>query len=218
LSKISPELDRKFKRQEVIPSIFPLVTMRYPLLATLFGTLAIVVAGCSTLQEATTVEVHSPQLNGNNVSQRTSFAFVPHLNQEAAAAVSNAAFWQSQIDAAITSTLQQKGYRVSAQVRKADLLVAFHVVLRQGEYVTIFDNYSGYKLPAARAASAGIAKLAAAPNGQAEIGTLVIDIIDPGTKTIIWRGWGRADVKKNPEEKEIRRIASAILRNFPNHS
>jgi len=192
--------------------------MKYPLLATLLGTLAIVVAGCSALQEATTVEVQSPQLTGINVDQRASFAFVPHLNQEAAAAVSNTPFWQSQIEAAITSVLEQKGYRESAKVRRADLLVAFHVVLRQGEYVTIFDNYSGYKLPTARAASAGIAKLAAAPNGQAEIGTLVIDIIDPGTKTIIWRGWGRADIKKNPEQKEIRRLAAGILRNFPHHS
>jgi hypothetical protein len=191
--------------------------MKYPFLPTL-GTLAILVTGCSTLQQAATVEVQSPQVSDNNVGRRTSFAYVPHLNQEAAAAVSNAPFWQSRIEAAITSILEQKGYRESAQVRKADLLVAFHVVLRQGEYVTVFDNYSGYKLPTARAASAGIAKLAAAPNGQAEIGTLVIDIIDPGTKTIIWRGWGRADVKKTPEQQEIRRIAAAILRNFPNHS
>jgi hypothetical protein len=192
--------------------------MKYLLLATLVGTLAILVAGCSTVQEAASVEVQSPQVSGNDVGRRTSFAFVPHLNREAAAAVSNAPFWQNRIEAAITSVLEQKGYRESVQVRKADLLVAFHVVLRQGEYVTIFDNYSGYKLPAAKAASAGIAKLAAEPNGQAEIGTLVIDIIDPGTKTIIWRGWGRADVKKSPEEREIRRIAAAILRNFPSHS
>ena len=193
-------------------------TMKYSPLAALLGTLAIVVAGCSTIQEATTVQVQSPQLNGNAVGQRASFAFVPHLNQEAAAAVSNAAFWQGQIETAIASTMEQKGYRQSAQVRKDGLLVAFHVVLRQGEYVTIFDNYSGYKLPAARASSAGIAKLAAATNGQAEIGTLVIDIIDPGTKTIIWRGWGRANVKTRPEQREIRRIAGAILRNFPNRS
>ena len=192
--------------------------MKPPFLAALLGTLAILVTGCSTIEEATSVEVQSPQVSDNNVGRRASFAYVPHLNQEAAAAVSNAPFWQSRIEAAITSVLEQKGYRESAQVRKANLLVAFHVVLRQGEYVTIFDNYSGYKLPAAKAATAGIAKLAAAPNGQAEIGTLVIDIIDPGTKTIIWRGWGRADVKKSPEEREIRRIAAAILRNFPNHS
>src|SRR6201993_4293722 len=192
--------------------------MKYPLLATLVGTLAILVAGCSTVQEAASVEVQSPQVSGNDVGRRTSFAFVPHLNKEAAVAFSNAPFWQTRMEAAITSVLEQKGYRESAQVRKADLLVAFHVVLRQGEYVTVFDNYSGYKLPTARAASAGIAKLAAEPNGQAEIGTLVIDIIDPGTKTIIWRGWGRADVKKTPEQQEIRRIAAAILRNFPNHS
>src|ERR1700757_2357373 len=191
--------------------------MKYPLLATLVGTLAILVAGCSTVQEAASVEVQSPQVSGNDVGRRTSFAFVPHLNREAAAAVSNAPFWQNRIEAAITSILEQKGYRESAQVRKADLLVAFRVVLRQGEYVTIFDNYSGYKLPAAKAASAGIASLAASPNGQAEIGTLVIDIIDPGSKTVIWRGWGRADVSRTPAQTEqlIQTIVAAILRNFP---
>jgi Domain of unknown function (DUF4136) len=105
-------------------------------------------------------------------------------------------------------------------VRKADLLVAFHVVLRQGEYVTIFDNYSGYKLPAAKAASAGTAKLGASSNGQAKIGTLVIDVIDPGSKTIIWRGWGRADVNLTPGQTEqlIQKITAKILRNFPNRS
>jgi Domain of unknown function (DUF4136) len=192
--------------------------MKYPLLASLLGTLAMAVVGCSTLQEAATVEIQSPQLSASSLGQRASFDFVPHLNREAAAAVSNAPFWQSRIQAAITSVLLGKGYRQSAQLRKADLLVAFHVVLRQGEYVTIFDNYSGYKLPTAKGNTAGIAKLAAPPNGQAEVGTLVIDVIDPSTKTIIWRGWGRADVKKNPDQKEIQRIAAAILRNFPNHS
>jgi Domain of unknown function (DUF4136) len=107
-------------------------------------------------------------------------------------------------------------------VRKADLLVAFHVVSRQGESITIFDNYSGYTLPAAKAATAGIAKLAASPKGEAEIGTLVIDIIDPKTKTIIWRGWGRAEVKENqtPTQSEqlIQKIVTKILSSFPNRT
>jgi hypothetical protein len=193
--------------------------MKYCLFTTLLGAAALTVIGCSS-QQVQTQEVQSPQLTGNGVSQRSSFAFVPHLNQEAAAAVSNAPFWQKRIKAAITSILEQKGYRLSGTVPKADLLVAFHVVLRQGEYVTIFNNYSGYQLPAAQASTAGIAKLAAEPNGQAEIGTLVIDIIDPGSKTVIWRGWGRADVNLTPEQTEqlIQKITADILRNFPNHS
>jgi hypothetical protein len=192
--------------------------MKYCLFATLLGAAALAVIGCSS-QEVQTQEVQSPQLTGNGVSQRSSFAFVPHLSQEAAAAVSNAPYWQNHIKAAITSVLEQKGYRLSGIIGKADLLVGFHVVLRQGEYVTIFNNYSGYKLPAAQASTAGIAKLAAAPNGQAEIGTLVIDIIDPASKTIIWRGWGRADVNLTPEQTEqlIQKITTDILRNFPSH-
>jgi hypothetical protein len=101
-----------------------------------------------------------------SLAHRSSFGFVPHLNQEAAAAVSNAPFWQSRIEASIASVLKQKGYRSSAP-RKAELLVAFHVVLRQGEYVTIFDNYSGYKLPAAKAASVGIVSLQKLPQSAA---------------------------------------------------
>ena len=188
--------------------------MKYPLLAAVLGTIALVALGCSSQ------EVQSPQLASYSLGHRSSFSFVPHLNQAAAAAVSNAPFWQNRIESAIASVLQEKGYRSSALVRKADLLVAFHVVLRKGEYVTIFDNYSGYKLPAAKAASTGIAKLAAAPNGQAEIGTLVIDIIDPASKSIIWRGWGKADVDRTPAQTEqlIQKLVPEILRNFPNRT
>jgi hypothetical protein len=58
------------------------------------------------------------------------------------------------------------------------------------------------------------------PNGQAEIGTLVIDIIDPGSKTVIWRGWGRADVNRTPAQTEqlIQTIVAAILGNFPDRT
>jgi hypothetical protein len=188
--------------------------MKYVPLVTLLGTVAFALFGCSTQ------EVQSPPLTSDNLGHRSSFGFVPQLNQEAAAAVSNAPFWQNRIEASIASVLQQKGYRLTPVARKADLLVAFHVVLRKGEYVTIFDNYSGYKLPAAKAASAGIARLAAPPNGQAQIGTLVIDIIDPGSKSIIWRGWGRADVNRTPAQTEelIQKIVAAILRNFPSRT
>jgi uncharacterized protein DUF4136 len=188
-------------------------TMKYALHAALLGTIALAVVGCST------TEVQSPRLSGGSLPSRSSFAFVPHLNQAAAAAVSNAPFWQNRIEASIASVLSQKGYH-SSTTRKADLLVAFHIVLRKGEYITIFDNYSGYKLPAAKTASAGIASLAASPNGEAEIGTLVIDIIDPGSKSVIWRGWGRADVNRTAAqtEKLIQTIVSAILRNFPNRT
>jgi len=186
--------------------------MKYPFLATLLGTVVLALAGCST------PEVHSPQLTSASLAHRSTFGFVPQLNQEAAAAVSNSPFWQNRIQTAIASVLEQKGYRSAASVRKADLLVAFHVVLRQGESVTIFDNYSGYKLPGVKAASSGIAKLAAPPNGQAEIGTLVIDINDPKTKTIIWRGWGKAEVDRPPAQLEqlIQKIVAEILHNFPN--
>jgi hypothetical protein len=39
---------------------------------------------------------------------------------------------QNRIEASIASVLKQKGYRASP-VKKADFLVAFHIVLRQGE-------------------------------------------------------------------------------------
>jgi hypothetical protein len=193
--------------------------MRYAQFSELLGNIAFALFACSTQQIAIR-EVQSPKLTDSSISHRSSFAFVPHLNQETAAAVSNTAFWQKQISEAIASVLTQKGYRSTPMVRKADLLVAFHVVLRQGEYVTIFNNYSGYKLPAAKAASAGIAQLAAEPNGQAEIGTLVIDIIDPVSKTVVWRGWGRADVSQTGTQTIplIRRTAAEILRNVPDHA
>lgn len=52
-----------------------------------------------------------------------------------------------------------------------------------------------------------------------ELGTLVIDILDPNTNRLVWRGWARAEI--NPQEgpvingEKIRKAAEGILRKFP---
>jgi hypothetical protein len=48
---------------------------------------------------------------------------------------------------------------------------------------------------------------------------MLIDV-DPGNKTIVWRGWGRADVNLTPKQTEqlIQKITVEILSNFPNQS
>jgi hypothetical protein len=48
-------------------------------------------------------------------------------------------------------------------------------------------------------------------------GTVIVDVVDPQTRTLLWRGQGVADVSKDPKRytKELAKTVSAILNKFP---
>jgi hypothetical protein len=48
-------------------------------------------------------------------------------------------------------------------------------------------------------------------------GTVIVDVIDPRTSDLLWRGQGKAVVSDNPREfrKDLRRTAAEIVARFP---
>jgi len=48
-------------------------------------------------------------------------------------------------------------------------------------------------------------------------GTVIVDVVDPQTRTLLWRGQGVADVSNDPKKytKELAKTVSAILSKFP---
>ncbi|MDB4877839.1 MAG: hypothetical protein JWM41_4285 [Gemmatimonadetes bacterium] len=52
---------------------------------------------------------------------------------------------------------------------------------------------------------------------QYEQGTVIIDVIDPPTRRLLWRGEGKAAVSTDPNKyaKELRRAVDAIVKKFP---
>ncbi len=171
-------------------------------------------AGC-----ATNIETGNQRAPDANFARRVTFRFLPDKSREASEAVSNTPYWRGEIGQDILSAMNAKGYRFFPN-RKTDLLVAFHIVLVENEAVTTLDNYSGYNLTANQAAQADLAQFQDPKRpGQASKGILIIDIIDPNKKQLLWRGWAKADfdrVQPGPSLKNLTKLAvDRILAKLP---
>ncbi|MEN8190581.1 MAG: DUF4136 domain-containing protein [Thermodesulfobacteriota bacterium] len=116
--------------------------------------------------------------------------------------------------------LKKKGYSRVDSDRKADFMVAWHgAVNRRLQQQSLDHFYGPYGYgPVARAAAekegAGVGNVR-----EYEEGVLVIDILDPTGKTIVWRGSGKQELAPKPladeVRREINRAVATILNRFP---
>ncbi len=179
--------------------------------------LVLVFAGC-----ASSVRTGSHQAPDANFAGRTTFRFVPDKSLAAAGAVSNSAYWREQIAQDIVAALNAKGYRFFP-TRQTDFLVAFHIVLKEGESVTTLDNYSGYNLSPGEETQADLARFQNPKRpGEAASGTLIIDLIDPRKRRIIWRGYTTEALDRSqPTDKlrvRVRAVVEKTLADLPSRT
>jgi hypothetical protein len=101
--------------------------------------------------------------------------------------------------------------RVDAAARP-DVFVAYHAVLGTEVEVSGFSNgWGGYRF------GPGVSRTVRAQ--EILVGTLVVDIVDARTRTIVWRGIAEKeiDVKAKPEKRErnIHRAAVRLFAHYP---
>jgi hypothetical protein len=94
----------------------------------------------------------------------------------------------------------------------ADLLVAYHTTFDRNLQITGFaSGWGPYRFGGGRIGSAVAEEIL--------VGTLVVDIVDAKTKTIVWRGraTGEIDVNARPDRRErnINRVAEKLFKNYP---
>jgi hypothetical protein len=148
---------------------------------------------------------------GATLAGRTTFRFLPDRTIDAAEAVSNRAYWRNAIAQDIVAALNAKGYRFFP-TRQTDFLVAYHVVLKDNEAVTTFDNYYGYDLSADQLVQADLSKFQDPKRpGTAEEGILVIDIIDPKQRTLLWRGWTKSKLNRQQAGEQLQAQAKLVV-------
>ncbi|MBV8587618.1 MAG: DUF4136 domain-containing protein [Verrucomicrobia bacterium] len=173
-------------------------------------------AGCASTQTNTTTPAGATSVD--KIAKRKTFSFVPDKAMEAAAAVSNAAYWHQKLQDDVAAELTSKGYQQVAS--GGQFYVALHAVIKRGESVTVLDNYSGYSLPKGQSSVYSFA--ASAQKAGSNTGTLIVDIVDPATKEIVWRGWKRTTLllARTPGAREelLRNVVRDILSSFPSHS
>lgn len=171
-----------------------------------FGSLFLVLlVGCASTQSGSHLEP------GATLAGRTTFRFLPDRSIDAAEAVSNRAYWRNVIGQDIVAALNAKGYRFFP-TRQTDFLVAYHIVLKDNEAVTTFDNYYGYDLSADQLAQADLSKFQDPKKpGTAEEGILVVDIIDPKKRALLWRGWTRSKLNRQQPGEQLQALAKAVV-------
>ena len=113
---------------------------------------------------------------------------------------------------AINAQLVAKGLSRVESAAHADLLVAYHATFDRDLQVTGFSSgWGGY---AFRGSRSGVAR-----TEQILTGTLVVDMVDARTSTIVWRGIAtkEIDVNDKPEKRDrnITRAAERLFKNYP---
>jgi hypothetical protein len=112
---------------------------------------------------------------------------------------------------AVSTQLAGKGLTPVDATGTADLLVAYHATFDRNLQISGFSTGWGpYRL----AGGSGVAR-----TERILTGTLVVDIVDARTKTIVWRGIASKEVDTNADpakrERNIQRAAERLFKNYP---
>jgi hypothetical protein len=110
------------------------------------------------------------------------------------------------IRSAIRAAFEKRGYQYVED--SADLDVAYYATAMQQLDVRSFDYGYGWRRFWPREQTEVY---------QYEEGTVIIDVVDPATRQLLWRGQGKAQVSTDPEKyaAELEKAVDAIVAKFP---
>ncbi len=129
---------------------------------------------------------------------------------------------QNRIHAAVDAELAARGFRKVSS--NPDFLVAYHVSLDKRRSVQTLNNYYGYGPGWGYGYGAAYRPgyWAGAPETyvyEYEEGTLIVDIVDPRNKELMWRGSAQDEVHftstPEKEETQLKEAVQRMLENFP---
>lgn len=121
-------------------------------------------------------------------------------------------FNHARIVSAVDSQLAAKGMQLVGLDQHPDAYVAYHALFRTEVQVTGISSAWG-------ATRVGANRSGTARTEEVLLGTLVIDLLNPATRAVVWRGIAskEVDLMANPEkrEKNITRTVERLLKNYP---
>ncbi len=118
-------------------------------------------------------------------------------------------FTQKRIEDGITSALTSKGWQVATS--NPDILVYSHVVLSSEKQwnATSMGGF-GYR------GFGGMGGMATATQTNIPIGTIIVDLVNPKTKEMIWRGTAQDQVSGTGADRgQVQDAMNALFKNFP---
>ncbi len=110
--------------------------------------------------------------------------------------------------------LLSHGYRLAGEREEPDFLLRYEFTSREvyrDSPVTVSGGFGSYGSGVGIGSGVGYS-----PSGGSQEGTLILDVIDPATEQLSWRGWGTTQLRDShigPER--IRETVGAVLERFP---
>jgi hypothetical protein len=177
----------------------------------------------SGLSACTSYNYYQAGINKTDMSGYHTFAWMPpsrsgNKNTGSVADV--------KIKQAVTDALEAKGMQLNK--RHPDLIVKYTRIVGRGSYTTYYSPYYDGLYPGwgfgwgwgwynpwyAWGAPFGYyGDITYAEKGHYKEGTLIIDLVDPRTRRIVWRGFGVGAVHRDPEKdiKDLPKVVDGIL-------
>jgi hypothetical protein len=158
--------------------------------------------GVLMLQGCSPISVKTDYDRRVDFNDYVTYKWMPYPEKRSKRAVPEGSFLDMRIRRAVESELLNKGYvlRESGQV---DALIAYHVSVQRRVHVSY--PYYGYWYPGP----------AAHAHSYRE-GTIVVDVVDPGKKQLIWRGTALGAVGSIDEsEEKIDKAIGKIFERYP---
>ena len=138
------------------------------------------------------------------------YAWVPGAQEATGDSRLDSSLIDARIRAAIDAQLRLKGYTATAK-DKPQFLVAYHIGMKDLIKGSSTQNYIGDRAHGTYTTLSDI-------HGYKE-GTLLIDIVDAGSKQLVWQASALAEVEEGltPKERDerINGIVRAMLSHFP---
>jgi hypothetical protein len=164
--------------------------------------------GCSTIK---TSSDYDPAFDFSTLS---TYGWLDHtVAVVGSAAQMDNTLLDKRIRRAVDSQLQGMGYRRVAN-EEASFLASYHIGVKQKLDVSTIQSGSGYGYR--RGWYGGYSETQVR---QYDEGTLLLDIVEPKKRQLLWRGSGTARVSKSktPEQREARvqEAVREILKSFP---
>ena len=108
---------------------------------------------------------------------------------------------------ALRSEFEKRGYTVAEE--QPDFTVAYYAAAREKLDVTVWDYGYGWR---PRWGPGRVASVDTYTQG-----TVIVDVVDPATHELLWRGRGVSAVSDDPDQyaKDLQEAAAAIVAHFP---
>ena len=118
----------------------------------------------------------------------------------------------NRIVGAVNTQLASKGLLQVQPADSPDVLVAYHANFDRHLQITGFTSgWGGYRFAGSRTGTAR--------TEQIVVGTLIVDVVNARTRTIVWRGIATRDVdvsaNGDKREKNINTAAEKLFKNYP---